>query len=124
MRQHLLGVLRSSRGRVRVFAVAGAFGAFLLVASPVTAGGKAELGCPPSFDIGAVTLEESLALPRLQAGLDAGAFTASDIAALFVAIDHNGDGVLCFQDIGALTDASHWQYFYNGVDNKVLDAPS
>ena len=118
MRQHLLGVLCSGRRRLLVFAVVGALGAFLLVASPVTAG-KAELGCPPSFDIGAVTLQESLALPRLQAGLDAGAFTASDIAALFVAIDHSGDGVLCFKDMGALTDASHWQYFYNGVDNKV-----
>ena len=94
------------------------FGAALLTSASAGAGGKAGFGCAPGFDIGQVTLEQSLALPRLHAGLDAGAFTASDIAALFTAIDHNGDGILCFQDVGALTSVPHWQYFYNGVDNN------
>ena len=119
MRQYLEGIVLGGKGKPHLLAFAGAVGACLLYASPVGAGGKAELGCAPAFDIGAVTLEEALALPRLREGLEAGAFTASDIAALFVAIDHNGDGVLCFKDVGALNDgASHWQYFYNGVDNK------
>jgi hypothetical protein len=99
--------------------VVAVLGAGLVMASSVGAGGKADFGCASGFDIGPVTFEESLELPRIEAGLTAGAFTASDIEALFDAIDHNGDGVLCFKDVGALNDgASHWQYFYNGVDNK------
>jgi hypothetical protein len=91
----------------------------LIAASPVGAGGQAGFGCPPSFKIGEVTLEQTLGLPRIQAGLAAGAFTASDIESLFNAIDHNGDGMLCLQDLGALNGGvSRWQYFYNGVDNN------
>ena len=118
MRHYLWQAGNNGRRRVLAVALGISFGAALLTSASAGAGGKAGFGCAPGFDIGAVTLEESLALPRLQAGLNAGAFTASDIAALFVAIDHNGDGILCFQDVGALSGVSHWQYFYNGVDNN------
>jgi hypothetical protein len=118
MRHYLRQAGNNGRRRVLVLALVISFGGALLTSASAGAGGRAGFGCAPRFDIGEVTLEESLALPRLQAGLDAGAFTASDIAALFVAIDHNGDGILCFQDVGALTGAGYWQYFYNGVDNN------
>jgi hypothetical protein len=119
MRQYLHGGRSRGRGRLLALASAGALGVSLLVASPVGAGGKAGFGCPPAFDIGPVTLTQTLELPRIQAGLAAGAFTAADIESLFDAIDHNGDGILCLQDLGALNGgASQWQYFYNGVDNN------
>jgi hypothetical protein len=118
MRHYLRYARNNGRRRVLVVALVISCAAALLTSASAGAGGKAGFGCAPGFEIGEVTLEESLALPRLQAGLDAGAFTASDIAALFAAIDHNGDGILCFQDVGALSGASHWQYFYNGVDNN------
>ena len=119
MRQHPWRPLRGGQVRVGVFAVAGALGAGLLMASPVGAGGQAGFGCAPGFDIGEVTLEEGLALPRIEAGLAAGVFTEAQLAAGFDKIDHNGDGLLCMKDVGALTgDVARWQFFYNAVDNN------
>jgi hypothetical protein len=118
MLQHPVGGGNRRRGRTLLAALA-AICISLIAASPVEAGGQAGFGCPPSFDVGEVTLEQTLGLPRIQAGLAAGAFTATDIEFLFNAIDHNGDGILCLQDLGALNGGvSRWQYFYNGVDNN------
>jgi hypothetical protein len=87
--------------------------------SPAMAGGRAGYGCPPAFDLGGLTLPETLALPRIQAGLAAGAYTMEDHTAVFNSVDHNENGVICFQDIAALNGgASFWQYFYNVVDDN------
>jgi hypothetical protein len=87
--------------------------------SPAMAGGRAGYGCPPAFDLGGLTLPETLALPRIQAGLAAGAYTVEDHTAVFNSVDHNENGVICFQDIAALNGgASFWQYFYNVVDDN------
>ena len=87
--------------------------------SPAMAGGRAGSGCPPAFDLGGLTLPETLALPRIQAGLAAGAYTVEDHTAVFNSVDHNENGVICFQDIAALNGgASFWQYFYNVVDDN------
>src|SRR5512132_786543 len=81
--------------------------------SPAMAGGQAGYGCPPAFDLGGLTLPETLALPRIQAGLAAGIYTMEDHTAVFDSVDHNNNGVICFQDVGALNGgASIWQYFY------------
>jgi hypothetical protein len=81
--------------------------------------GRAGYGCPPAFDLGGLTLPETLTLPRIQAGLAAGAYTLEDHIAVFNSVDHNDNGVICFQDVGALTGgASSWQYFYNVVDDN------
>jgi hypothetical protein len=38
---------------------------------------------------------------------------------VFNSVDHNDNGVICFQDVGALNGgASIWQYFYNVVDDN------
>jgi hypothetical protein len=82
-------------------------------------GGRAGYGCPPAFDLGGLTLPETLALPRIQAGLAAGVYTVEDHTAVFNSVDHNENGVICFQDVGALNGgASIWQYFYNVVDDN------
>jgi hypothetical protein len=83
------------------------------------AGGRAGYGCPPAFDLGGLTLPETLALPRIQAGLAAGAYTVEDHNAVFNSVDHNANGVICFKDVAALNGgASIWQYFYNVVDDN------
>ena len=42
-----------------------------------------------------------------------------DHTAVFNSVDHNENGVICFQDIAALNGgASFWQYFYNVVDDN------
>jgi hypothetical protein len=98
--------------------------AYLLVRSvmpvgPVVAGGRAGYGSPPAFDLGGLTLPETLALPRIQAGLAAGVYTLEDHIAVFNSVDHNDNGVICFQDVGALNGGpSSWQYFYNVVDDN------
>jgi hypothetical protein len=90
--------------------------------SPAVAGGRAGYGCPPAFDLGGLTLPETLTLPRIQAGLAAGAYTVDDHTAVFNSVDHNDNGVVCFKDIAALNDgaadASGWQYLYNLVDDN------
>ena len=55
--------------------------------SPAVAGGRAGYGCPPAFDLGGLTLAESFGLPRIQAGLAAGAYTAEDHVAVFTSVD-------------------------------------
>jgi hypothetical protein len=118
MRHDVPLVQHRQRGRVFLLALAAAVGAGLLAASSA-GGGQAGFGCAPAFDLGALTFSESLNLPRIQAGLAAGAFTTSDLEALFDGIDHNGDGAICFQDLGALNGgAGIWEFFYNGVDNN------
>jgi hypothetical protein len=90
--------------------------------SSAAAGGRAGSGCPPAFDLGGLTLAESFGLPRIQAGLAAGAYRAEDHVAVFNSVDHNDNGVVCFKDVAALNDganeASGWQYLYNLVDDN------
>jgi hypothetical protein len=90
--------------------------------SPAAAARRAGSGCPPAFDLGGLTLAESVALPRIQAGLAAGAYTEEDHIAVFNSVDHNANGVVCFKDVAALNDganeASGWQYLYNLVDDN------
>jgi hypothetical protein len=90
-----------------------------LAASSAGAGGQAGYGCAPGFDLGGLTMEQGLALPRVQAGLAAGVFDLAGLTAQFNKVDHNGNGVLCFKDVGALNGgASFWVYLYNLVDDN------
>jgi hypothetical protein len=96
--------------------------ALVVVATPhvARAGGKPSYTCPPGFDLGALTFEQALQLPRIQAGLAAGAYTAEDLAAFYDAEDTNGNGVICFQSIPPVktNPASGWQYLYNIVEDR------
>lgn len=96
-----------------------ALGAGLLAAPSAGAGGQAGYGCPPSFDVGGVNLQQFLALPRHQAGLAAGAFGEDFLLSVFSKVDHNGDGVICAKDVAALNGGvSFWQYVYNLADDN------
>ena len=95
------------------------FAAAALWASSAGAGGQAGYGCPPGFDLGGLTLEEGIALPRIQAGLGAGAFDTAGLTAQFNKVDHNGNGVVCFKDVAALNGGvSIWAFRYNIVDDN------
>lgn len=96
-------------------------------AAPAGAGGQAGFGCSPGFDVGAVTWDEYVQLPRNQAGLAAGKYTVGDLRSKkFDPTDTNGDGVICVKDVAASVGigATHiWQYFYDIVDDNA-SAPS
>jgi hypothetical protein len=107
------------RVRVSLLILAVAFSAAALAASPAGAGGEAGYGCGAGFDLGALTLNQGLALPRIQAGLTADVFDTAGLTAGFNRVDRNGDGLLCFKDVGALNNsAANWLYTYNIVDNN------
>jgi hypothetical protein len=90
-----------------------------LAASSASAGGQAGYSCAPGFDLGGLTLSEGLTLPRVQAGLAAGFFDLPGLTAGFNKVDHNGDGVVCFKDVGALNGGqANWVYLYNIVDDN------
>lgn len=92
--------------------------AVLLVPQGASAGKPASV-CPPGFDIGAVTLEQAIALPNTQRGLEDGFFTLEATIAGFDALDRNDDGLICFKSFPSnASPSSLLQYFYNGVDNN------
>ena len=100
--------------------------AWLSIASIVMMPGVASAAkpastCPPSFDLGLITVEEDLQLPRTIAGIEAGELTIEEIVAFHELVDRDGDG-LCFQTIppsGATPDEhAPWDYDYNIVDNN------
>jgi hypothetical protein len=78
--------------------------------------------CPPPFDLGAVTLQELLALPKHAAGIDAGALTVAGLEALFGYIDHNEDGLVCIKSIPVSPNnsAASRAYVYNIVENAAV----
>jgi len=107
------------RGRTSLLILALVLSAAALAVSPARAGGQAGYGCAPGFDLGALTFEQGVALPRVDAGLKAGVFTMEGLAAGFNKVDHNDDDLLCFKDVGALSgDVGIWVYSYNIVDNN------
>ena len=111
----------NGRARLRKWAVAAlvTVGASLAAASPAAAGGNAGFGCPPGFDIGAVTLEQALALPRVQAAFAAGVYDADAVIAAFTSSDRNANGVICIKDIATLTnEAGGSQYLYETNDDN------
>jgi hypothetical protein len=96
--------------------------AALGAATPAGAGGQAGFGCSPGFDVGAVTWEQYVNLPRNQAGVAAGKYTEDDLKSTkFDPTDLNGDGVICVKDVAAQVGSGAtpiWQYFYDIVDNN------
>jgi hypothetical protein len=75
--------------------------------------------CPPSFDLGALTVEQAIALPNSQASLADGVIDVAGLNAIFETVDANDDGLICFQSFsGNANPASQQQYAYNVVDNN------
>jgi hypothetical protein len=80
---------------------------------------KPSRGCPPSFDLGGLTLELALQLPNIQAALADGVDTIEGLTAAFETLDINGDGIVCFQSYSSnANEMTLQQYAYNAADNN------
>ena len=102
--------------------------AALFLASAVVVAGMASsaaagdrTSCPNGFFEWTVPQTEQAmrVLPRIDAGLDAGAYTVQQLVDLGNAIDANGDGVFCLKAVSNLNGSSgkNWGYFYGARDN-------
>jgi hypothetical protein len=91
-----------------------------LAASSAGAGGQAGYGCPPGFNLGALTFDEFIALPRTQAAIEAGLTTPDGARAALAGVDKNGNGVVCgqLQHGAEVSNAPFGQYLYNVVDDN------
>lgn len=99
----------------------------LLVASAIvavlasTALASDQTSCPNGYFDWPVpqTEQEMRVLPRINAGLDAGAYTVQQLIDLGNAFDANGDGVFCLKAVSNLNGNSdkNWGYFYGARDN-------
>jgi len=101
--------------------VAVALVAAATVAAPAGAGGPPEKTCPPGFNLGALSLEQRLQLPKVQAALADGIVTIEQIKAGAAAADKNRNGLLCVQDIPQANNAAPaagFEYFYNLSDDN------
>ena len=106
-------------GRLAPLAIAST----LLVSTMAVGGAAAETtrgGCGVGFDIGAITIDEAVALERTQAAIDDGLIAESQIRASYVGIDADDNGVICAQlphgfEVGS---RPYGQYFYNFVDDN------
>jgi len=105
----------------RLIAFAGAVGLALIIASPVAAD-KPSYGCGPGSDLGDLTFDQFVALPRIQAGFDAGEYTEADIRGALSSLDKNGNGMTCAQlptgYVNRSDSSPHANYYYNAVDDN------
>ena len=108
--------------RIRNFAMALIVGALLTVAAPnaAQAAGKPSYGCPPGFNLGALTADQILLLPRSQAAIAAGVVSPEGIRAGVASVDKNGTGRVCVSVSNGLQTSNkpNGQYLVNLVDDN------
>ena len=93
-----------------------------LVVISTAAAGEHRSSCPNGYTAHPVPTQagdEALGLPRIVAGLAAGAYTVPELIALADVIDANDDGVFCLNEVSNLRGASadKWGFFYLARDN-------
>jgi hypothetical protein len=83
--------------------------------------GKPTSTCPPGFNLGAVTFEEYLQLPRTQAALNDGIIDEPTLLAGLSSFDRNGNRILCVQRNTGLDQTARplGGYLYNVIDDNV-----
>ena len=108
--------------RIRKIAIALALGGLLAVVAPnaAQAAAKPSFGCPPGFNLGALTADQILHLPRSQAAIAAGVVDEAGIRAGVAGVDKNGTGRVCVSLSNGLVTNSRpgGQFFYNLVDDN------
>ncbi len=94
--------------------------ALALAASGAASGAKPGHGCPPGFNIGAVTFTEYLELERTAGAIEAGLTTEQDLLAALDRIDKNDNETVCVQLSRGKIEGNNpfGQYFYNVVDDN------
>ena len=108
--------------RIRKIAIALAVGALLTVVAPgaAQAAGKPSFGCSPGFNLGALTADQILMLPRSQAAIAAGVVDEAGIRAGVAGVDKNGTGRVCVSLSNGLVTNNRpgGEFFYNLVDDN------
>ena len=91
-----------------------------LAPAAAQAAGKPSNGCPAGFNLGALSAEQILKLPRSQAAIAAGAVDEAGIRAGVASVDKNGTGRVCVQLSNGLVTSKrpNGQFFYNLVDDN------
>ena len=97
------------------FALALVLGFGLTALVPATSAVADPPQCPTGYNLGPQTFEQRLLDPKVQAALAAGVITIEQGQAIFSAVDENGNGVVCVQDIAQRTENANertlWIYF-------------
>jgi hypothetical protein len=106
--------------RIKQTLIAAIVAALMFVAAPAgaQAATKPSNGCPAGFNLGALTVDQILVLPRSQAAIAAGVVSEAGIRAGVAGVDKNGTGRVCVQLSNGLVTSSRpgGQFFYNIVD--------
>ena len=84
------------------------------------AAGKPSNGCPAGFNLGALTAEQIVQLPRSQAAVAAGVVDEAGIRAGVASVDKNGTGRVCVQVSNGLLTSNrpNGQFLVNIVDDN------
>jgi hypothetical protein len=108
-----------SRTRRTVTAIVGC-AILATAAAPGAQAAKPRFGCSPGFNLGRLTLDEVIALPRTQAAIEAGLVSEAALRAGFPSIDKNGTGSICVQLSHGLETSNrpNGEFFYNFVDDN------
>jgi hypothetical protein len=109
--------------RITHFTTTAIVAALMLVAVPAVAGaapGKPAYGCPPGFNLGAMTADQIVQLPRSQAAIAAGVVDEAGIRAGVASVDKNGTGSVCAKVSHGLITSNkpNGQYLLNLVDDN------
>ena len=98
-----------------------------LTATPAAGQGRPDTACGDGFNEGALTLEQRLELPLVQAGLAAGVYTVESLEVITAFVDKNENGLICVQVIEVRKERaaapSGWPYFANLVDDNAAVRP-
>jgi hypothetical protein len=106
--------------RSRHLVVALLVGTVVAAAAPGAAtAAKPSYGCAPGFNLGALTFEQYLQLPRTQAAINDGLIDEASILAGLAHYDKNGNETVCVQlNHGfEISNRPFGQYLYNVVDD-------
>jgi hypothetical protein len=108
--------------RIKQTLLAALLVALVFVAAPsaAQAAGKPSFGCSPGFNLGALTADQILLLPRSQAAIRDGVVSEAGIRAGVAGVDKNGTGRVCVSLSNGLQTNNRpgGQYFYNLVDDN------
>ena len=108
--------------RIKQTLIAAIVAALMFVAVPAgaQAAGKPSYGCSPGFNLGALTADQILLLPRSQAAIKDGVVSEAGIRAGVAGVDKNGTGRVCVSLSNGLVTNNRpgGQYFYNLVDDN------
>ena len=94
--------------------------ALALAAAGAASGGKPSEGCPPGFNLGAVSFEDYLELERTAAAIRARLTTEEEVLGFLARVDKNANQTVCVQLSRGKIEGNNpfGEYFYNVVDDN------